>query len=586
MHWTLKYKNTEKTLSQWGLSQLKRHRINQGTDKVSFTHNGASLEHYSLFDPETPIQIYKDHLPWFYGIVTKTPGFATATREDHLYELSGPWWHLENLVYQQTWNESIPINETEDTLRKINTGRVILGQDTQGNSINNGAQITQILQYAIHQEAPLLIGEIEIDVIFPYDETKDITCAEAIKRLLRWSPDAVVWFDYSTQPSPTLHIKRRATIPEANLYLNENNCIKSLNITPRHDLQSPAVVIKYEKIHNTNGQSWMSTEVDAYPPSTTGREFKALVLTVELDGAHSQKIKQDIKTAPIIPESPEWWQKHLPALPPLPPSKIIIKEAKRNGKLPAELISGNISAWMGNDVEEDIIRAKLSYETETEQVIDREVAIRLTTTDASTRVYEKLLSNEYPEPTPVGLAKKLYEAVSALQFDGEVVLENQEVNTATLMGCVLNIFHGNPLWATMRANIQSVKENIDYGRTTITFGPPKHLGPDDLIELLRANRKRQATRNAVRRITGKPSKSTTLEQPTHSRIENTHNGPANFGKLVFVNPHDKTKKIILDANAIKENISLELVEEDYCYNGFLRKRMVLASPPYSPTTTP
>lgn len=583
MNWTLKYKDKEMPLHLWGISNLKRHRINQGIDKVSFTHNGAPLEHKPIFDPETPIQIFKDRTPWFYGIITKIPGYATAFKEDHKYEVAGPWWYLENLVYQQSWNEIIPSDDSEH-LRTIDTSRVILGQNNQGSPIDNGTQINNILQYAINQHAPISIGKITTNVTFPYDETKDISCAEAIQRLLRWSPDAVVWFDYSTQPYPTLHINRRSDLNEANLSLIQNSCIKSLQITPRHDLQSKAVVIKYEKTHHSNGLSWMSTEIDSFPESATGKEFKALVLTVELDGSRSQKIKQDLKTQSILLDSPLWWQKHLPPLHNIPLSKIKIKSPSRSGTLPSELISGSVSPWMGRDVEEDIIRAKLSYETDSEHVIDREVAIRLNTTNASTRVYEQILSSESSEPTPSGLAKKLFDAISILQFDGEIILESKEINSSSLMGSVLNIHNGNKSWESMRATIQSVKEDIDLGRTTISFGPTKHLGPDDLVELLRINRKRQATRNAARRISGKPSKSNTLHQPTHSRIENTSTGPSNFSRLIFINEHHPSKKIILDANSIKEDTFLELKEEDYCQNGNLKKRLVLASSPYSPTT--
>lgn len=583
MNWTLKYKNTEKPLSKWGLSELKRQRFNQSTDKVSITHQGAALDSPPLFDPESIITIYKNALPWFYGVVTNTPGLGTPTKENHQYELAGPWWHLENLIYQQSWNEAIPIDAAVK-IQTTHTGRIILGQNSQGNPISNGVQIREILLYAINQGAPIVLGEIEVDVTFPYDETKDISCAEALQRLIRWSPDAIIWFDYTTPPYPTLHIKRRNQIPESNLYLNQNSSIKSLKIMPRHDLRSSAVVIKYEKINQANDQSWLSIETDTYPEGATGREFKALVLTVELDGARAQKIKQNVKTRPIVLDSPQWWQEHLPALQNLPLSHITIKSPSRSGSLPAELIEGNISAWMGRDVQEDIIRAKISYETECEHVIDREIAIRLHTTNASTRIYEQILCSDIAEPTPIGLAKQLYEAVSQLQFDGEVILESKEINSSSLMGSVLNIFNGNPAWETMRANIQSVREDVDKGRTTISFGPPKHLGPDDLVELLRVNRKRRATRNATRRITGRPSKSAELVQPTHSRIENTNIGPGNFGRLIFINTNDSAKKIILDANAIKEDTYLELIEEDYCYNGLLKKRMLLASPPYTPTT--
>lgn len=579
--WTLKYKNTERPLSSWGLSQIKKLTINQGLDKLTFIHNNTKLENPPLFDPESPLTLLKNNTPWFFGIVTKTPGYGTDRQESQLYEIAGPWWHLENLVYQQSWNQAITLDNTE-TLHTIHTGRIILGQDIHGNPIHNGQQISEILQYAIQQGAPIAIGEITLDVLFPSDETKDISCSEAIQRLLRWSPDSILWFDYSTTP-PSLNIKKRTEIPKSNLYLNQNTSIKSLKITPRYDLQSSAVVIKYEKLHQINSQSWASTEIDSYPPSATGREFKALVLTIELDGSLTQKVKQSIRTEPIHLHNPHWWKKHLPALHQVPLEKITIKSPSRSGNLPAELIEGNISPWMNRAVEEDIIRAKLSYETEYEHIFDRDIAIKIHTTNANTRVYEQITNSELPEPTPIGLAKKLYDALSLLQFDGEVILQNQEVHSSTLMGSVLNIFNANKTWETMNATIQNVREDLDKGQTTITFGPAKHLGPDDLVELLRTNRKRHATRNSTRRITGKPTKLTELIQPTHSRIENTDIGPTHFARLTFINNQNPTKKIILDANKIKENTSLELQEEDYCSNGILKKRLVLASPPYTPT---
>lgn len=581
MTWTLKYKNTERSLSSWGLSQIKTFKINQGLDKLTFLHNNTKIENPPLFDPESTLTLLKNNIPWFFGIITKTPGYGSDRQESQLYELAGPWWYLENLIYQQTWNQLINLNNTE-IMHTIHTGRIILGQDIHGNSLSNGKQISDILQYAIEQGAPLSIGDISLDVHFPSDETKDISCSEAIQRLLRWSPDSLLWFDYKTTP-PTLHIKKRNEIPKSNLSLNHNSSIKSLKITPRHDLLSSAVVIKYEKLNQSNGQSWSSTEIDAYPPSATGREFKALVLTIELDGSRTQKIKQDIRTEPILIHNPYWWKKHLPTLHQIPLEKITIKSPSRLGNLPAELIEGNIASWMNRDVEEDIIRAQISYETEYEHIIDQEISIKIHTTNASTRVYEHISHSGLCEPTPIGLAKKLYEALSQLQFDGEIILQNKEIDSFNLMGSVLNILNANKAWETMDAPIQTIREDLDKGQTLLTFGPAKQLGPDDLVELLRTNRKRHATRNASRRITGKPNKTTELIQPTHSRIENTHSGPTHFARLTFINQQEPNKKIILDTNKIKENTHLELQEEDYCSNGILKKRLILASPPYTPT---
>ena len=42
----------------------------------------------------------------------------------------------------------------------------------------------------------------------------------------------------------------------------------------------------------------------------------------------------------------------------------------------------------------------------------------------------------------------------------------------------------------MNAMVQSVTENLDTGQTKVEFGPPKHLGAGELVDLLRVNRSR------------------------------------------------------------------------------------------------
>jgi hypothetical protein len=53
----------------------------------------------------------------------------------------------------------------------------------------------------------------------PLDSVNDITCAEAMRKMLRWAGamgDPVTWFDYTTTP-PTLHISTRDQLPSISL---------------------------------------------------------------------------------------------------------------------------------------------------------------------------------------------------------------------------------------------------------------------------------------------------------------------------------------------------------------------------------
>jgi hypothetical protein len=57
----------------------------------------------------------------------------------------------------------------------------------------------------------------------------------------------------------------------------------------------------------------------------------------------------------------------------------------------------------------------------------------------------------------------------------------------------------------MAAQIQRIKEEVDFGRTLVTVGPGKHLGHEDLAALLRVNRERQLSYRLAERTSGEAS---------------------------------------------------------------------------------
>lgn len=580
MNWQLEYNTVKKPLAEWGFSNLLRKCVNQAADKVTFQAAGQAIDDLTVLSPGSLVKLYFKDKPWFVGYVTRTPGYAQGNREFQEYELSGPWWFLENLVYQQGWAQVKHVDQENQLVDWIDSGRIILGQDKSGSALSNGAQIKQILDYAIAQGAPLQVGDIDVDMNFPMDETKDLSCAEAVKRLMRWSPDAVVFFDYSTGPVPTIHVKKRSKMNSCDL---EFQSLSAIEINPRHDLQLNGVVIKYEKTHAFNGKSWSTLDIDAYPKTVRINELKTLVMTVELEGARGQSVTQEVETKRIRENDVDWWMTHIPALKNVPKHLIRLNSVTRKGILPNELISGSVSIWMDRDAEEDIITAEISYETEKEVIVGQEVAVKLIATDAVSNTYVKRFSSTAAEETPKGLAKGLYEAVKDLQFEGSVRIVGEEVayeKSNYGVGQVLNIVGGNKDWATMRAMVQSVKEDVDGGRVTVEFGPAKQLGVVDLVELLRINRHRNLPKNAKRRTTGEAGSDSEVVLGKHSRVDNTVMGPARWGRMEFQDQEKENCKIILDTKELSKDTVIALREEYVCEDGELKKRMTLCSAPY------
>jgi hypothetical protein len=571
MTWELKYKNINQTFSQWGLNHLKRLCINQACDYVWFDAVRANIQE-SLFGIQDIVQIFNDQTCWFYGVITQVPALMHSHSETLQYKVSGPWWFLENLVYQQLWQG---INN-----KQFFKSRVILGQTQEGDLLKSGEQIKAILQYAIESKVPLQIGNIELGTYIPFEECKDLTCAEAIQRMLRWMPDSTSWFDYTTLPYPTLHIQRRKTLIPITLDLNSKDSIQSLSIQPRPDLQVNGITLKYEKKHYESNFVWSTLEVDKYPSEITEHTIKGVVLTIELEGGHYNYISQKIVTELILPEQAEWWKRHLPVLNGIHTESIIIKEVKRQSTLPYELTKGAIASWMHEAVEEDYIQALISYETQWETVVNRPIALRLYATNGTSHTYKKLISAFPEEPTPQGLAKVLYESLNELQFEGSLRLISLEAISSINMSNTLNLQGGHSWWVGMNATIQSIVETVDTGCTTIQFGPPKHLGADDFIEILRLNRRRKSATHASIRKTGHYPAQGILEQPLYTRVEHGGMGAGNYQKLHLQSEDNLNKKISIDINQLNEGNKIEFREEYVCENGKIKRRMILASETY------
>jgi len=594
--WLLTYNGTQKSFADWGLSNLRRSRVSQAQDTVSFSapgpYDAAELFPYGAI---VTISYQADSggavAPWFYGRVIQVPRSGSATEERMDYQLAGPWWHLDNLVYQQVWSSGMraqpytlaedEIKLGEETIHDEITGedtvydligvyksRVILGQDHAGAQRTSGQVVADVINYAIISGAPIQLDPedpIEPDLQIPFDEQNDITCSEAIRRMLRWSPDAVTWFDYSTTPYPTFHCVRRSALQSLAIPLSGvENSISNLQIIPRPDIQVPAVVLKFEQTNTVDGVEYENIVTDKYPLSATGREFAALCATLQLAGFQTNYVTQKIETEdlplPGISSSPEFWRAHDPSIADVDTYELTFLvpqcSADPGSDYPRELTSGQVQDWMDKHVKRQIVSAVcLVGIMDSEGVMVKEewrtLSCEIIVTDAETRTYTKLASQVTGESIPVGLAKALYDSLNPLQYAGSVTLTEEEccaegvaAALRAASGFTLNLTGSLVAWETMNALIQQIDEDVDSGRTTITFGPAEQLSAQDLIERLRTNRGRGVAFNFIKRTTGESADSAgVVALSGYTPILNTA-GSSGRTKLQIIT--DDTCKITLD----------------------------------------
>lgn len=506
--------------------------VSQDSDSFTFQ---TKIDYTSdaLFAIKGLIEIYRDDTRWFVGRLVKTPRDGKPESEQIGYEISGPWYFLENCVYQQLW-KSFDITGVQVVYAQ---SHLLLNVTQTGAIMSQKAQLNAALDWCIAANTaefgfPLFqyVNNIP-DFNVPIDEVRDATCEEVVRRMLRLVPDAVTWFDYATTP-PTLYIDRRSKPLTAVVKDCSSSDCSGNSILARSDLQVPAVVLKFERTTEVNGAVSNLLDLRVYPDdglveaATAGltvgsvpwinairavvnaqpyidkvtaaeKLSSAMVATVSLRGTVITTTQSFLSTQTITPTVKDWWITKYPWLKDASDFTVIDGSVTNSGtlNLPREIIDGAATDWMNITVEPVTITAKVSYfltdkfGTKTADIQFDTLTTQVNSTNGITKLYSTgsaTLADEVPED----LAKVIYDSCSVLHFDGLIEFHQDEVDGSVSVGNILNLSGGRAEWATMNALVQQVTEDIDSGITSVTVGPAKHLGPDDLIEWLRFNRGR------------------------------------------------------------------------------------------------
>lgn len=530
--WTLEYDGDTRTLADWGLSGLQRRLVNQDVDTVTFRQDGAAFDGTPLFAYGQTVKIFRDAVKWFEGRVDRVPRFGTPAAEGLQYVVVGPWWYLEKLVYQQGWNV-----RAGEGVTVLNKSRILLNVALDGTKLTTGQVIEDVLEFVRDAAGlPLAFDATHFPAVNAHvNEGLDLVCAEVIRQMLRWSPDSVTWFDYSTTP-PTLHCARRADLGTVGLPIT---ALASLDIDSREDLQVPAVVLKFEQTNLVNGTPYLQvTEQKAPSESATGLEPNALVATILLEGFVRNEVTATIETEAIDETSLAWWRAHVPKL---ADSRYVVIDAPTETNrefphLPRELVTGQIAPWMNKETRREKITARIHFraystavpgeqdESTTVFEDNEKFTVEIVSTTATSGAYRAEESFTPGEAVPAGLAQVLYDALNPLVFDGKLSIVEQDCSGALAMGATLNLTGGAAAWAGMNAMVQEITEDVEAGTTSASFGPAKHLGVDDLIELLRVNRQRQVFTNPLTRQTGEAYGSGRVELGENTALSNTTGG--------------------------------------------------------------
>jgi hypothetical protein len=552
--WTLEYDGVEKLFRDWKIeASCPFEFASQTADTLSIT-TPEDFDAPMQLAPDGKVIVRRDRNVvgssftggkiFFQGYVAQPSRSQEGIKHNHAYTIIGPWGILEECQLQQSRNIfngfSIPGDPTSDpTFRTVWDSELTLGEAQDESPLNSGQQIVQLLNWANECWNPtrrgassgvdatqdlLQIGTIGVAVPVPKYPLRDLRVAEAIRQMLRWSQDAIAWFDYSTAP-PTLHIKKCDTLPTVTMFADADG-FANMRLKPRYDRQIPGVIIRYKATQQVDGATWTDVVTDKYPASVNEYEPRASVHTIELAGSNTITHEAKLECELCEPLSAAWWKKREPTLQDtairadsLTVHADSVKVLDKQGNpvslatYPNRLVDGNVASWVrynGNPVTviHVTISAAVSYTKvnagrKVETVPRKAVSVQAQLTNAVSGTYT---STEFTqgESVPVGLAQAIYDGFAQLQYEGKPTLLAKDVPDLA-MGTTLTIETPNETFANIL--VQGISGDLATGTISPLLGPPGHIGLSDMIELLRVNRRRLVISLPSRRSTGKPQSS-------------------------------------------------------------------------------
>jgi hypothetical protein len=630
--WTISNLSTALThlASDWNIDMgsVRREISSMRIDTFSFSQIvpfDQDLDFRRTLTLQDTVQVFKGDVPVFYGIVDTVQRSGEPGRERIDTTLVGPWWYFENLTFQHAWF----IRDSTTARKLTNKSRIILGQQLEGSAgspsttitrIPTGRVIEAIIDYVIAIGAPFLKGRQMRGVLIPFSEITDQSCAELVRDLIRWTPDTVIQFDYSTTP-PTLNVMERGQQTN-NIILKTigSDGLSSFNANPRYDLQLPGIRIIYETTVLDGNQERNDVVIDE---AGNPNGFRTVVMTVQLGGGTTTYQTQQVTLTNLDARNFGWWAGKVPWLTRpdirgpdgtgtpliggLSVSSITHKGGGAVGSSPAatELTAGDIPPWLNTHFFPLVASSTVDYSQLTNVdgtvvAVYKQAALEMgfVGTDfpgGGTVVYSRVTSDTPAEFPPLtdpetgeSPAHTIFKSFQTLHYDGQMIIEKEECDCDMVVGQTVNILGGRTEWTQMLAVIQKIEEDIGAGRTTVSVGPPNHLGPQDFIELMRMQRHRSPAFKLQERQDAIARAGSSVTGSGGGPNDSPSSPPTGIPTKLILRDDPILSQIILDIQLIKDQLKnlddphMKPREFDACSNGKKKKVILLASAFYDP----
>lgn len=432
---------------------------------------------------------YKGECVFLGDVVSRTEHKSRGTDATQSVVCAGPWSKMARLVYRQYWMTASGYQLSS---------RLILNQTQTGLDQALNSELREIAAHGA-SSCGYTVGTISVsNQQLPYDECRDITVADAIRRELKLFPSAICRFDYSAT-TPALEIVKPDASSDASYVAAVPKTQRSYEYNA-HPITG--VDLEIESTGEVDGVPYRVLEHQTAGDTAAGNP-DCLYATLQLSGFSSSSVKQSftavVETNPDW-TNPGWWYYRHPRLANVPSDAVSITNCQRSGAADAatypniakQSVGELNAAGLKARVESFTCDCTITTENDVEEKIHLQMQYVMTNAQSKTYTWVASSSATTGETAPAGLA-----AAILAERSGELRAERMTVRCGDSLPRIGDSCDGLIL--------QQIE--IDCGSLTadLQFGAPDFLSVDDMASLLSNFRNKRRTTLSTSRVEGKPN---------------------------------------------------------------------------------
>ncbi len=481
---------------------------------------------------------YRGRCVFLGDVVSRTEHKSRGTDAVQSVVCAGPWSKMSRMTYRQYWRTGSGYELSS---------RLILNQTQSGKDQNLDSELREIAAHAA-SACGYTVGTVDVSSQqLPYDECRDITVADAIRRELKLFPSAVCRFDYSAA-TPALDIVKPSSDADAAYVAAIPKTARSYEYNA-HPITG--VDLEIESSGDVDGVPYRVLNHQRAGDTSAGNP-DCLYATLQLAGFSSSSVKQSFTAeVELNPQwsNPGWWYYRHPRLTNVAMEAVSITNCKRSGAADADKYP-NIAKQTVGELKAVGLRARVETFTcectiTTNDDVEEKIHLQMqyVTTNATNKTYTWIASSSSTtgETVPDGLA-----AAILAERSGELRAERMTVRCGDTL----------PQLGDRCDGLFLTQIEIDCAELTADchFGAPEFLSVDDMASLLSNFRNKRRTTLATSRVEGKPDDGAAeVEMGPIPPLSSTEFAPGTKAKTTIKSSDGSTGSINLDCKELKQD---------------------------------